>query len=96
MPVWKTTKEAAAILGISSERVRLLYHLGKIPGTMFGGRIAFSLSAITKYAKTRKGPGRPKLPPVEPSPCKEPGEGAKRPRSGKESKESLCKENEQI
>lgn len=55
-----TTKEVADILGITHQEVARRARLGILPAVRSNGRWEFSRRAVEKYAKRRRGPGRPK------------------------------------
>lgn len=55
-----TTAEAAAILGISRQRILALIHLGTLKAEKFGRDWQIDEESVTAYQHTARKAGRPK------------------------------------
>jgi len=54
--------EAAAMLGVSRQHVVHLCNTGRLPARRLTSTWVTSRQAVEDYARTRKGPGRPRRP----------------------------------
>ena len=51
--------ETAGILKLTRQRVHQLYEAGRIPAEQIGNQIVFLESAVHKFKKEKRPPGRP-------------------------------------